>query len=373
MKCDRVRFLLLLLLLLGLPTITLAQSRRVPQPTPTPSPQEDDTERVTTEEIKLNVVAFDVLGNFVEDVKDSDLVITENNILHQPSSVRRIPASVLIVLDTGGEQRRVKSLDQTRRTARALIAKLNPGDSIAILQYSDTAEIVGGWTTDKAAASKLVGKSKFGYSSVFANALDLTRDFFSKTPLENKHVVLITDGTDTMNGAAAKRQAMERLASTDISVHVMSYSRMEVSDISPRTKSVTNSAPPQAMPPEVVAGLPNGARDVASAPKAKSINLDRKQLRSLRARKTDLQNSEKQLDALADSTNGTAVNPETFDEMIDKTSLIAKMIDASYAVTYIPKIPIANGTPSERNIQVTSRRPGIVVEARRRVAVNSGN
>jgi len=369
MKCDRVRFLLLLLLLVGLPAITIAQSRRVPQATPTPPPNEDDTERVKTEEIKLNVVAFDVLGNFVEDVKDSDLVITENNILHQPSSVRRLPANVLIVLDTGGEQRRVKGLDQTRRTARALVAALNARDSIAIMQYSDSAEMIGGWTTDKALASKTIGKAKFGHSSVFANALDLARDFFSKTPLENKHLVLITDGTDTLNGEGAKLQAIERLTATDISVHVISYDRMEVSDIAPRTKSVTNSAPPAAMPPEVVAGLPNGARDVASAPKAKSINLDRKQLKSLRGRRTDLERSERQLDALADSTNGTSVNPETFDEMISKTPLIAKMIDASYAVTYIPKVEMANGTPSERNIQVTSRRAGLVVEARRRVFV----
>jgi hypothetical protein len=87
------------------------------------------------------------------------------------------------------------------------------------------------------------------------------------------------------------------------------------------------------------------------APKAKSINLDRKQLRSLRSRKSDLQNSERQLDALADSTNGTAVNPETFDEMIAKTALIAKMIDASYAVTYIPKFRLL----TERHPSAISR------------------
>jgi Mg-chelatase subunit ChlD len=194
MNSDRLRLLLLVFLLLGLPAITTAQSRRVPQATPTP-PKEDDTERVETEEIKLNVVAFDDNGNFVRDVKEPDLVITENNILHQPSSVRRIPANVLIVLDTGGEQRRVKNLDQTRRTARALVTALNDGDSIAIMQYSDTAEIVGEWLTDKAEVSKTIGRTNFGHSSVFASALDLARDFLSKNALENKHVVLISDGT----------------------------------------------------------------------------------------------------------------------------------------------------------------------------------
>jgi hypothetical protein len=159
--------------------------------------------------------------------------------------------------------------------------------------------MIGGWTTDKALASKTIGKAKFGHSSVFANALDLARDFFSKTPLENKAPGSHYRRYRHSNGEGAKLQAIQRLTATDISVHVLSYARMEVTDIGPRTKAVTNSAPPQAMPPEVVAGLPNGARDVAQAPKAKSINLDRKQLRSLRGRKTDLERSERQLDALA--------------------------------------------------------------------------
>ena len=40
---------------------------------------------------------------------------------------------------------------------------------------------------------------------------------------------------------------------------------------------------------------------------------------------------------------------------------VAKMIDASYVLTYIPKIPLAEG--GERTIEVTSKRPGLEVQA----------
>src|SRR4030095_10813154 len=105
MRHGRIQlFISLAALLLSFAAVTAGQSRRVPQrPTPTPSLRDDDTERLATEEIKLNVVAFDANGEFFADVKGSDLVITENDILHQPSSLRRIPANVLIVMDTGGE------------------------------------------------------------------------------------------------------------------------------------------------------------------------------------------------------------------------------------------------------------------------------
>jgi VWFA-related protein len=352
----------------------IAQSGRGPKPTPTPPTRDDDAERVDTEEVKLNVTAFTENGEFVTDVKEADLVITENNVLHQPTSVRRIPANVLIVMDTGGEMRQVKSLDQTRKTARAIVAALKPEDSIAVLQYGDKAEIVAEWTTDKSEISRAIGRTKFGRRAVFAEALRLATDFLLKNPLENKHLVLITDGTDSTGNETGKRDALRRLLSTEISVHVLSYTRMEAEDIKPRTKVITNSPPPKAMPDEVAAQLPNGVRDVATAPKAKTINLDRTLLRKIRARKADLENSEKQLDELAENTNGTSVVPESLEEMVEKTALVAKMIDASYVLTYVPKVPLAGtGGPAERNIEVTSKRPGLVVQARRRLVIDPNN
>lgn len=352
---------------------SIAQSRRVPPPTPTPTP-DNETVRIDTEEIKLNVVAFDENERFVTDVKESDLVITENDVLHQPSSVRRVPANVLIVMDTGGEMRQVKSLDQTRKTARAVVDALRPGDSIAVLQYGDTAEIVAEWTTDKSEVYRAIGRTKFGRRSAFVDALNLATDFLLKNPLDNKHLVLITDGTDSGGDRTAKKDALQRLVASEISVHVLSYTLMETADIEPRTKAVTNSPPPKAMPDEVAAQLPNGVRDVATAPKAKTINLDRTLLRRVRARKTDLERSEKQLEELAENTNGTSVIPETREEMIEKSAFIAKMIDASYVVTYTPKVPIAESRGvAERSIIVTSKRPGLLVQARRKLIVERAN
>lgn len=365
-------FFVAMALLLSLATVGAAQSRRV-RPTPTPPPRDDDTERVVTEEVKLNVVAFNDNGEFVGDVKESDLVVTENNILHQPTSVRRLPANVLIVMDTGGEMRQVKSLEWTRKTARALAASLRPEDSVAVLQYGDSAEIVAEWTNDKSEISRAIGRTKFGRRSEFVYALNLATDFLLKNPLENKHLVLITDGTDSNSDDGRKRDAIRRLLSTEISVHVLSYARLEAVDIAPRTKMISKTPPPKAMPDEVAAQLPNGVRDVATAPKTngRSINLDRTLLRKLKARKADLENSEKQLEDLAENTNGTAIVPESLDEMVEKTAVVAKMIDSSYVLTYIPKIPLAqSGGPSERNIIVTSKRPGLLVDAHRKIVVN---
>ena len=344
-----------------------AQSRRV-TPTPTPTPPEEEAEKILTEEIKLNVLAFDEQGNFFPEVTANDLVITENNILHQPTSVRRIPASVLIVLDTGGEMRSVKNLDLTRRTAAALVESLKKGDSMALLEYSDKAEFVSEWTTDKKQMLAAIKRTNFGRRSSLVDAIYKAKDFLSKETVGNKHMVLITDGTDSSVNAERKNAVLRSLLATDISVHVISYTRMEAVDIEPRAKGISNSPPPKAMPDEVAAQLPNGVRDVATAPKFKTINIDRTMLRKLKARKADLESSEKTLETIAENSNGEFILPDSVDEMVEKAPLVAKMIDASYVVTYIPKEPLEGGNGvRERNIQVTSKREGLIVQARRKL------
>lgn len=357
-------------ILLGLMLTAHGQSRRV-SPSPSPTPPDDDAVRINTEEIKLNVLAFDEQGKFVGDVRAEDVVITENDVLHQATSLRRIPANVLIVMDTGGELRQVKSLEQTRTVARAVVEALRPGDSIALLQYSDKPQIVSEWTTDKQQINRAIGRTNFGRRSAFVGALELARDFLVRNPADNRHMVLITDGTDSSADTKEKTRAMRDVLETDISVHVLSYTQMEAADIAPRTKSVSNSPPPKAMPDEVAATLPNGVRDVATAPKAKTINLDRTLIRTLKAREADLRNSEQQLLSLSEGSNGTAVVPGTIEEMVEKASLVARMIDSSYVVTYIPKVPL-NEKTGERNIEVTSKRDGLVVQARRKLIVDDG-
>lgn len=349
-----------------------AQSGRV-APTTTPTPDDDDTERVLTEEIKLNVLAFDENGQFFRDVRDTDLVITENDILHQPESVRRLPANVLIVMDTGGEMRSVKSLDQTRRVARSLVESLREGDSIAVMQYSDKAEIVAEWTTDKAQAFDAINaRTKFGRRSAYVDALRLAANFLQKDPIENKHLVLITDGTDSGGRSSAIFDAYQQLRATDISVHVLSYTELEAIDIEPRTKVLSNEPPPKAIPDEIAATLPNGVRPDPSRVKiGPTINMDRTLLKRVRARKADLKTSEEQLSKLAEDTNGEFILPFSVDEMAEKAALVARMIDSSYVVTYTPKVPVVDTRGiAERNINVTSKRPGLVVQARRKLLIS---
>ena len=132
-------------------------------------------------------------------------MITENNILHQPTSVRRIPANVLIVMDTGGELRAVKSLDQTRKVARAVVECLRPGDSVAIDGTMPTSR--------RSSASGRPTKSRWTRRSAeriwpqvdrSSTRSKMATDFLLRSGLDNKHLVLISDGTDSARAAVGE-------------------------------------------------------------------------------------------------------------------------------------------------------------------------
>jgi VWFA-related protein len=334
--------------------------------------EDDDPVKVDTEEIKLNVSAFNQYGEFFPKVKKEDLVIVEDGRLHQATSVRRTPANILIVLDTGGELRQVKNVTQTRETAKALISKLDPNNSFAVLEYHDKARILTEWTSSKAQIlNDLDKKLFFGKRSVFSNALELATTFLGRSELENRHLVLISDGTDSFWSDERRAEALNKLLATNINVHVISYTQLELEVIKPKAKGIQKGSPKKALPPEVIATMPQSIQNMNNTPRIASVNTDRKFIRTMKERKEALENGEKYLLQLSENTSGLFLLPETKEEMIEKVSMIAKAIDSNYVVTYTPKRPLSESKAGEtRTIEISSKRSGLQVLARRKLVVD---
>ena len=118
--------------------------------------------------------------------------------------------------------------------------------------------------------------------------------------------------------------------------------------------------------------MPNGVYDPGRAKVGPTVNMDRTMLKKLKARKVDLEVSQQQLARLAEDTNGEFILPESIDEMVEKSALVARMIDSTYVVTYTPKVSVVETRGvATRNIDVTSKRPGLVVQARRKLLLAS--
>src|ERR687885_714778 len=154
----RALFLLAALLLVA-PALLVApesnaQSGRV-APKATPTPNEDQI-KVFTEEVRIPVFARDEYGRFDPTLEVTDVLVLEDGAPQAVRSIRRTPASILLVLNTGGELNPGLRTRTTREMALNLVASLREGDSVAILQFNRRTDLVQPWTTDLSAARHAV-------------------------------------------------------------------------------------------------------------------------------------------------------------------------------------------------------------------------
>lgn len=337
--------------------------------TPTPTPEKPEI--VYTEEVKVNISAFDLEGNFAESLKKEDLVINEDGRLHQANIIQHIPARVLILLDTGGESRVAKDFKTTRDTAKSLIDRLQSNDQVALMQYHDKIELISGWTSDKTQLyNALDKKMKFGSRSRFTDAIHEATDFLQKANTENRHLVLIGDGLDSAANQEQKAAAIRNLTAINVNVHVLSYTAMEQQVVEERRKSVTGGG-------RSAVNLPPGAGDpnpsVVRGVPIVTINTDRAMMRKIKERGEALKKSEQDLTRLTEDTNGVFYLPADRDEMILKTGSLARNIDSQYVVTYTPKRPLNESPNGEvRTVEVTSKRDNVIIQGKRKLIVMKG-
>ena len=347
--------------------------------TPTPF---DKPERIVTEEIKLNVVALDRSGKFVADVKKEDLVITEDGRLHQADSVRFVPASVLIAMDTGGEIRQKKNLATTRSVAESLVGGLRDGTKIGLMQFHEKVEFLSGLSTDKSELLKIIGsRTNFGRRSSFSAAAVSASNFFEKTPSENRHLILITDGLDTAEDKPARAAAIRKLWKSGIVVHVISYTQIEYQAFKPQARIWREGEQnPRRMPDEVMESLAHSlpvkqieAKEILKTiyqPRLFSILIDRPFIKYRREHLKLLGVSQFQLAALAAYTGGEFFLPESLTEIVDQAAGISRVINSQYVVTYSPKRSLKDAATDEiRQIDISSKRPDLDVRASRRLVV----
>lgn len=365
MFLPRIRFSFPLLLLVFATNLWAQSGVR-----PAATPPGDQIEKIATEEIKLNVLALKNDGGVADALKPEDLVIVEDGRIQQANSVRRIPANVLLLLDVGAEIAYAKRNQVTAQTARGIVGSLAENDSVAVMQYADKVSVLSGWTKNRRELMNALGDTKLGFGkrSAFNEAMQKAIEFFEKTPLENRHLILITDGVDSLSSIEQKNAVTRKLLSSDINVHVISYTQLQQLAIG-TTKTVKGGGSmPPALPPGASAPHSNGPQRIPLF----TVNLDRAMIKKRKEDVEKLKSSERYLTTIAEDTNGEIFLPETTDEMIAKTPILAGTIDSQYVVTYAPKRPLAESPNGEtRTIEISSRRAGVEVQGRRKFMVTN--
>jgi VWFA-related protein len=336
-----------------------------------------DILRISTEEVRIPVFAFDGSGRFDPTVSIEDLLVRENGVAQVITGVYRVPAHVLVLADTGGELSQLKTAKLTGSVAAKLVSELRSEDWIALMQVNSAAELIKTWTRDRpdgirAIQTKLISAKR----SNLIEGLIRASEYLRQTPAGNRHLVIISDGYQTHDEREPLVKAIKDLASAGIAVHVISYTALGT-----RPPPIAHASAKSNVPEEIAMTAPAmrspsaytpDMKDVVRARGAYAIDLDRL-FRSKSDLKQEMARSEIEFRDIAAETGGVAWLPINVQEMLNEATAAAHDIDSQYVVAYKPRRPLSEAKPGEyRKLDVITRRVGLVVRSRRGYVVNAG-
>lgn len=388
------------LLVASLASSSLAQSGVRPRPAPTP--EEEEAERVFTEEVRIPVFAYDEHGRADNRLEIDDVLVVEEGVPQQVKSVRRIPASVLLLLDTGGELNLAVRSGISRDVALALLSRLKDDDSVSLIQFNNRVSLLQNWTTEKEEVARTLGtKLNSAKGSRLSQALIQAARQFEGQPVGNRHIVLISDGVETpgrMSGEEAMKtlsvesheqrtrmaEAVRQVVAAQVTVHVISYAEMGRLSLAESKKKAWGDGGPQpgsvastgiaraGIDPTLPPGMSRGGGVGDSMSMGVVITFDPPMDRLRKTYETAMERAGERLKSIADETGGSLLLPASAEEMVGLGGEVAREIGTQYVVTYTPRRPLRAAPATEyRRIHVGSRRLGLNLRARRGYVVGA--
>ena len=317
-----------LILIFVVLTEALGQDRPPITAQPSPPVQRGDEEqiRILTEEVRLPIAAYNDAGRFDPTLAPEDILVLEDNVAQQVRSLRREPASLLLVLDLGSRVTATRSVNITREAVLNLLAGLRAGDQIAIVQNSRQVETVQDWTTDIQATTRTFRNNfQSGNRSRLTECLAVAADKLRDRPAGNTHLVIFTEGLESsdrnqMSIEPIARESLNQIIATQATVHIFSYAALVEEVVSRRTPGRGTFF----------------------------IDNDWQMMRWYRNYAAATRQNEARLVALAEATGGRIIQPDSIEEAVEMANGVWRDIGAQYVVTYTPRRPLAESSGAER-------------------------
>lgn len=182
----------------GLSPLVSARTQQAQDPQ---QPEERKSFRFRTgvELINVNATVTDASGRFVSGLRKEDFRLFEDEQLQEIThfNSERVPVSLGIVLDTSGSMDGEKMLAARDALERFLFQHLGPDDEVFLYRFDSTAELVQGWTKDRARLRSALGRMFPRGGTAMYDAVAEAVPLAQTGRHKKKALVVISDGNDT--------------------------------------------------------------------------------------------------------------------------------------------------------------------------------
>jgi VWFA-related protein len=335
-------------------------------------PDEKPVIRLDTREVVIPLSAYDAEGRYVDDLRPRDVLVIEDNEARVVTSVKREPASIVLVLDlcnefgtfknrpsdVFGPPEEDKKFDKDsplwanphdgivarpapREFADNFVSRLSTKDQISIIQYSDRVELIQDWTNRREEAlGALRSKYRIGLASHYHDALKLAADKLRERTAGRRIIVLLSDGVDSASETSLE-EALAAVKRAQATVFVIGWAktlRDQVSQVLAKYKG-------------------------EQKPGIEVVGTQRKRIAELSLYLQLLESASVVLRDLAQASGGDLWLPPNHRELTASPKSLVTEIGAQYSLSFLidPKYSKLDDT---RSIQVLPARQGLSVHAR---------
>lgn len=218
----------LLQMFIGIALLVGASSTLIAQ-----TPNDDDVIRVNTNLLLFPIRVKDKHGHSVEALRESDLRLKDpdgvTSGLYFSAGVDRV--ALVFALDQSGSLR--ETIAQQQTAALGLFGRFSDRSSVAVIRFSDTAELVAPFDNDTTAASLAFRFPAINnrHTAIFDAAAKAVTTFDSLPRVrgERRIVILISDGLDNASRSKAN-EVIRRAIENQVSFYVIHVPLFEPRD-----------------------------------------------------------------------------------------------------------------------------------------------
>jgi Ca-activated chloride channel family protein len=176
--------------------------------------------RVDTTLVVVPVTVTDTTNRFVLGLEKGDFKVFEDGAEQKIThfSGEDAPLSIGILIDTSGSM--TMKLDTSRRAVEVLLKTLNAQDEVFLIEFSDRARLVEGFSNQAENIQKGLGELRTGGLTALLDAVNLgiTEMKHAKNP--RKALVVISDGGDN-NSRYSQDEIRDIVREADVQLYAM--------------------------------------------------------------------------------------------------------------------------------------------------------
>jgi VWFA-related protein len=155
--------------------------------------------RTGVELINVTATVTDASGRFVSGLQKEDFRLFEDDLPQEIThfNSERVPVSLGIAIDTSGSMDGERMLAARDAVDRFLFQHLGPDDEVFLYRFDSSAELVQGWTKDRARLRSALGRMVPRGGTALYDAVAEAVPLAQRGQYKKKALVIISDGNDT--------------------------------------------------------------------------------------------------------------------------------------------------------------------------------